>query len=238
MIPPVDLPEPLEALLTRMDSDHQAGRPPWVTLSYAQSLDGSIAARRGSSMVLSGPASLKITHQLRARHQAILIGIGTLLADDPRLNVRLVPGVNPQPVILDNQLRFPLDARILQGQKTPWVMTSRQASFEREYALQLAGVRVFRPTTEEVNIGTMLSMLGREGIRSVMVEGGARVITSFLHAQKVDLTVLTIAPLLVGGLSAIESSLAENTSQLDEFDVLHLETDLLVWGRPHWVGKS
>ena len=107
---------------------------PWVTLAYAQSIDGSIAAWRGKPLAISNTASMEITHHLRARHQAILIGIGTLLADDPQLNVRLVPGDDPQPVVLDNHLRFPTGARLRGGSKQPWIMASSEASPRREDA--------------------------------------------------------------------------------------------------------
>ncbi|HRE30133.1 MAG TPA: dihydrofolate reductase family protein, partial [Anaerolineales bacterium] len=77
-------------------------------VSYAQSLDGCLAAAVGAPLALSGPEALRFTHQLRATHAAILVGIGTVLADDPQLTVRLVDGVHPQPVVLDSQLRLPL----------------------------------------------------------------------------------------------------------------------------------
>ncbi|HEX9595492.1 MAG TPA: RibD family protein, partial [Anaerolineales bacterium] len=83
---------------------------PTVTLSYAQSLDGSIALHRGEPLTLSGPESMAMTHRLRAAHDAILVGIGTVISDDPQLNVRLVEGRNPQVVVLDSRLRLPLTA--------------------------------------------------------------------------------------------------------------------------------
>ena len=103
----------LEALSARAAAHHRRTGRPFVTLTYAQSLDGSIAADPGQPLSLSGPQSLLLTHYLRAAHDAILVGIGTVLADNPLLNVRLVEGKNPQPVIVDSQLRFPLDANLL-----------------------------------------------------------------------------------------------------------------------------
>ena len=135
MLTRADLPEGLSDLLSNLVTDNKDDDTPFVTLAYAQSLDGSIAAYPGVPLAISGPVSMGITHRLRARHQAILVGIGTVLADDPRLNVRLVPGKNPQPVVLDNQLRFPLKARLLQGEKKPWIMTSKQASSHKANAL-------------------------------------------------------------------------------------------------------
>jgi 3,4-dihydroxy 2-butanone 4-phosphate synthase/GTP cyclohydrolase II len=230
-----DLPKELDSLLSGMDVNLLELGHPWVTLSYAQSLDGSITAQRGAPLALSGSATLKITHSLRARHSAILIGIGTLLADDPQLNVRLISGADPQPVVLDRQLRFPMEARLLCGNKSPWIFTTRSAQPEREASLTRAGARVFRSDTELHSIGDILSILGREGILSVMVEGGAGVITSFLQAQLVDLVVLTIASRLVGGMRGIESLLADDGSRLDKFGVQRFDEDLLVWGCPRWT---
>ena len=102
-----------------------AGRPV-VTLSYAQSLDGSIAARRGFPLQISGTESAQLTHQLRAVHDAILVGIGTVLADDPHLTVRHAQGKDPQPVVLDSQLRFPLGAKLLR-ERSPWIATTSRA---------------------------------------------------------------------------------------------------------------
>jgi len=234
MLQTIDLPKELDALLTGMQVNGQERRRPWVTLSYAQSLDGSIAARRSAPLALSGAATLKITHSLRARHSAILVGIGTLLADDPHLNVRLEPGPDPQPVVLDRKLRFPIEARLLRGQKSPWIFTTRNAQPEQETNLTKAGASVFRLDTEMRNIDAILSVLGREGIRSIMVEGGAGVITSFLQAQLVDLIVLTIASRLVGGVRGIESLLADEGPRLDKFGVQQFDEDLLVWGCPRW----
>ncbi len=120
------LNEQQEAQATRLPSSSSRERP-YVTLSYAQSLDGSITARRGEPLAISGPESLEMTHRLRAEHDAILVGIGTLLADDPRLSVRLVAGADPQPIIVDSRLRFPLNARILLDGRSPWIATTEEA---------------------------------------------------------------------------------------------------------------
>ena len=141
------------------------GRP-LVTLTYAQSLDGCISARRGQSTTLSAPQSQRMTHTLRARHDAILVGIGTLLADDPRLNVRLVPGADPQPVILDSYLRTPPGARLLQGQRKPWIFTGQYAPLAARHALEAAGARlVYLPLEEQgrLPLPGLLSTLARHG---------------------------------------------------------------------------
>ena len=181
------------------------GRP-FVTLSYAQSLDGSIAARRGEPTAISGPEALRLTHQLRAVHDAILVGIGTVLADDPQLTVRLVRGRDPQPVVLDSRLRFPLWARLLREGRRPWVLTTDAANPSRQAELEAAGVRVVRLAAGPdgmVSLNAALDYLGHARLRAVMVEGGATVIGNFLAARLADRLVLTIAPLLLGGLHAV-----------------------------------
>lgn len=184
------------------------GRPgrPYVTLSYAQSLDGSITSRRGETTLISGPEANRLTHQLRAHHDAILVGIGTVIADDPRLTVRLVRGPDPQPVIVDSRLRFPPWARLLRGERRPWIATTEAADLGRQAALEAAGARVIRlPAAPDglVSLPALLEYLNRLHIRSLMVEGGATVISNFLAAHLVDRLVLTIAPLMLGGLNAV-----------------------------------
>ena len=179
------------------------GAAPFVTVSYAQSLDGSIAALPGHPLALSGAESTALAHELRALHDAILVGIGTILSDDPLLTVRLVEGRDPQPVVLDSRLRFPLNARMLEhGSRPPWVVTGLRGEPRRIGALEERGVRVVRVTLDrmgQVDISAMLAALRGLGVKSLLVEGGVQVITSFLAARVVDQMVVTIAPLMVGG---------------------------------------
>ncbi|MBM2842777.1 MAG: RibD family protein, partial [Anaerolineales bacterium] len=108
----------LKATDARLSAKSAADRP-FITLSYAQSLDGSIALPDGRPLALSSPPSLFRTHALRARHDGVLVGVGTILADDPQLTVRHAAGPNPQPIVLDTGLRTPLPARILSNPRRP-----------------------------------------------------------------------------------------------------------------------
>jgi GTP cyclohydrolase II len=182
---------------------------PFVTISYAQSLDGSIALRPGYPLSISCAESLVLTHTLRAMHDAILVGIGSVLADDPQLTVRLAQGQNPQPLILDSRLRFPPYARLLDcNGRRPWIFTTDNAGMDRERSLEACGAKVFRlPSGPDgrIEVRTLLKHLAKMGILSIMVEGGAEVIKSFLLAEAVNQMVVSISPLLVGGIRAIDA---------------------------------
>jgi GTP cyclohydrolase II len=180
---------------------------PWVTLSYAQSLDGSIAAKPGQRFQLSNPHSQTLTHQLRSLHDAVLVGINTVLADDPRLTVRIVKGKNPQPVVLDGRLRMPLSSKLLRPPCVPPIIaTTTKASAQREKCLREAGAHVIRLRARRnglLDLRMLLPQLRKLGISSVMVEGGAKVITDFLTLQLVDQMVVTVSPQVVGGINAV-----------------------------------
>ena len=212
---------------------------PAVTLSYAQSLDGCIAAVPGQSLPLSGAESMLLTHRLRAAHDAILVGIGTVLADDPRLTVRLVEGQSPRPVIVDSRLRFPPDARLLEATGVrPLIATTEQADREREALLEAAGATVLRlpaSTDGRVDLAALLQRLATLGVSSVMVEGGARIIASFLAQRLVDRIVVTVVPRLVGGVHPLGT--ADGDVHYPSLRNVHYQRagdDMVVWGEPDW----
>ncbi len=218
----------------------QTGRP-FVTLTYAQSLDGAIAARPGHPLALSCRESQTMTHGLRARHDAILVGIGTVLADDPSLTVRLVEGQNPQPVILDSRLRFPPYAKLLHhATHAPWIITSTEASRERQMSLETLGARIHRlPTGANggIDLEALLTLLGEQGLTSLMVEGGAQVITSFLSYRLVNQLIVTIAPVLVGGVRVLDVHHLPRPNGLPRLKDVQYErigVDLVVRGEPDW----
>lgn len=181
--------------------------PPSVTVHYAQTLDGRIATRSGHSQWVSGEASLCLAHQLRAAHDAVAVGLGTVLADDPRLTVRLAPGTSPTRVVLDSRLRLPLDCNLLNDGAAPTIVaTTPRADRARIDAVRACGaeVVVLPGGRDGVDLATLLGCLGARGMRSVLVEGGAKVITSLLRERLVRRLVVCIAPKLLGwGVEAV-----------------------------------
>lgn len=220
------------------------GRP-FVTVSYAQSIDGSIASRHRRPLPISGPASMRMTHGLRALHDGILVGIETVLADDPQLTVRLTEGRHPQPVVLDTHLRTPPGARLGRHPDGPsWLVGALDNPPDRVAAMTAAGFDVLPCRREAANgrldLQQTLGILYERGLRRLMVEGGARVITSFIRAQLVDLFIITIAPKLVGGLQVMTAppNGTETPMALTEIRYEQLEDDLVVWARPVWRPTS
>lgn len=180
---------------------------PWVTLSYAQSLDACLTLTRGTPTAISGAEALRLTHAARAAHAAILIGIGTLLADDPRLTARLANAQQPQPVILDSRLRTPQHARVLQHPLGAWIITTHAAPSVRAHALSQAGARIIRVNADShgrVSLNEALAYLSSASIASVMVEGGAQILSALLTHSLADFALITIAPLILGGLPALQ----------------------------------
>jgi GTP cyclohydrolase II len=197
------LPDPRE-----MDAASIPTGRPLVTVHYAQTIDGRIASRTGDSRWVSGEGSLRLAHELRAAHDAVLVGIGTVLADDPKLTVRLVPGESPVRVVVDSQLRIPLDANVLNTSVARTIVaTTALASDERAEAIRSRGAEVLRvkaDTDGHVDLTDLLARLREDGIRSVLVEGGRGMITAALRDHLVDRLTVCIAPKVIGeGIAAV-----------------------------------
>ena len=176
---------------------------PYVALKLALSLDGRIATRTGASKWVTGPEARARVHLLRAQNDAVMIGIGTALADDPRLTVRDAPGNSPLRIVLDSKLRLPLSARLVQtAREVPtWVICTTDAPSSAEDGLVERGVDVMRaPPSAEGRIDplTALKMLATRGIVTTMIEGGAELAGSALAGAAVDELHCFIAPILLG----------------------------------------
>jgi 3,4-dihydroxy 2-butanone 4-phosphate synthase/GTP cyclohydrolase II len=232
--------EDLKGCLAAAGAFRARHKRPFITVSYAQSVDGSIATRKRLPLQLSGPESAVLTHQIRAANDAILIGVGTLLADDPRLTVRLVEGRNPQPIVLDTHLRTPVGARLVtQSNLSPWIIKSQDNQSNRSDALENAGAIPVSCATRrdgKIDLHALMAMLNEKQVNSIMVEGGAKVITSFVQSELIDQLIITVSPRFVGGLQVIDSNGPDMgaTLMLGHVSYQRLGNDLIIWTRPDW----
>jgi GTP cyclohydrolase II len=181
-------------------------RRPYVVLKYAQTVDGRIATRGGDAKWISSEAERRISHGLRAACDAVLVGVGTAIIDDPQLTVRMVPGSSPLRVVLDSTLRVPSTAQVFDEQARTVVLTTSPSSEERREVLRAraVGVHVVEAGPRGVDLASALQTLRELGVGSLLVEGGARVITSFFAEKLVDRLIVGIAPTIMGaGVEAV-----------------------------------
>jgi 3,4-dihydroxy 2-butanone 4-phosphate synthase/GTP cyclohydrolase II len=173
---------------------------PYVVVKLAQTLDGRLATATGDSRWISGEEERRVSHALRAASDAVMVGIGTVLADDARLTVRMVPGASPTRVVLDSSLRIPTDARVLDDAAATLVYTSSRSAADRRFALSSLGVgiRTVPEGADGLRLDAVLTDLRRSGVRVLLVEGGSRVATSLLARGLVDRAVVAVAPIIVG----------------------------------------
>ncbi|MGH6932517.1 MAG: bifunctional diaminohydroxyphosphoribosylaminopyrimidine deaminase/5-amino-6-(5-phosphoribosylamino)uracil reductase RibD [Dongiaceae bacterium] len=184
------------------------GRP-LVTVKIASSLDGRIATSSGESRWITGPEARARVHGLRACHDALMVGTGTALTDDPALTCRL-PGLadrSPVRIVLDRQLRLPLSHHLIKdaAQHRTWMFTSQQAADSRYAALAAQGVEIIDVAADEtgmLSLPEIVNVLGARGITRLLVEPGAKLAASLLRADLVDRLVCFRAPMMLGSDSA------------------------------------
>ncbi len=173
---------------------------PYVVLKYAQTLDGRIATATGDAKWISSEAERVVSHGLRAACDAVLVGVDTVIQDDPQLTVRMVSGASPVRIVLDTTLRVPRDAKILGDDAATIIITTDRASAtaHRWLASRHVAVHAVDAGADGVDIGAALALLRTLGTESLLVEGGGKVITSLLRAQVVDRLVVGVAPTIIG----------------------------------------
>ena len=208
------------------------GRP-LVTLKFATSLDGRIATASGESQWISGPPARERAHALRASHDAIMVGTGTVVADDPQLTCRL-PGLDhrsPVRVVIDRHLRIPPTARLIaDARRIPtWVLTLRSADPARRAGFLAKGVTLIEVDADregQVDLAVALKALGERGITRLLVEGGAGLAAAFFRAHLVDRLIWVHAPLALGGdgIPAIAGLDLAALSDAPAFERLSTET--------------
>ncbi|PEJ60566.1 riboflavin biosynthesis protein RibD [Bacillus sp. AFS002410] len=177
---------------------------PFVVMKSASTLDGKIATHSSDSKWITSAEARNDVHQLRNEIGAILVGVNTVLKDNPELTTRIPNGRNPVRVILDSTLKMPLDSKVVIDQQAEtWIFTSQKHSEQKKIELENLGVKVF--VTNDVNrvdLQEMLRTLGELSISSLLVEGGGEVNASFMNEKLVDKVIVYLAPKLIGGKNA------------------------------------
>lgn len=232
-------PDPIDEIAARSSGFRERHGQPFVTLCYAQSLDGCLSSSPGKPFALSGIETLTLAHRLRASHDGVMVGIGTVLSDNPRLTVRHVLGRNPQPIVLDSRLRIPLDCNLVRDSRQSLLVASVGGGPpERRREIEATGATVLgTPATCDgrVDIANLLSRLSERGMRSVMVEGGVQVIRSLMAARLVDYLVVTVAPRFIGAEPGVrlQTELLAGP-MMRGFHHAKFGDDLVLWGEPAW----
>ncbi len=210
---------------------------PILTISYAQTLDGRMATLDRISQWISGDESLVYAHGLRARNDGIMVGIGTVFADNPRLTVRHVTGDDPQRVVVDSQLRIPASAAVLAAgaARGTLIATTSRAPAARRYELETLGATILEVPANaagQIDLVALLPELRRRGLRSIMVEGGPTLITALFQARLAGRVAITVAPKLMGAGIAPIGDLGirrlEALLQLENVTLRHYGLDLIV----------
>ncbi|MFC3209725.1 bifunctional diaminohydroxyphosphoribosylaminopyrimidine deaminase/5-amino-6-(5-phosphoribosylamino)uracil reductase RibD [Planomicrobium okeanokoites] len=215
-------------------------KKPFVTLKAASTLDGKIATHSLDSKWITSEDARRDVHELRSEHMAILVGVGTVIEDDPELTARIPNGRNPIRVILDSSLRLPLDSKVaVDGAAETWIFTSRTYDRSKKEQLEHSGIRIFETSGEtRTDVNDMMRILGENGISSLFIEGGGTVNSAFLENGLIDKVVLYFAPKLVGGKNAptfLEGSgfeLMKNAVDLADGEFTKIGKDFKFTGYP------
>ena len=212
---------------------------PFTQLKLAMSLDGKIATKRGDSKWISGEQSREEVHRMRGRFASVLVGSNTVIVDDPRLTVRHVSGKNPIRIVLDQHGLIPITSRIFHSEERTIVVTGAMPA-KSEARIKKLGKEVWRVPDDRgyIDLGSLLQRLGKEGIDSVLVEGGGETAASILRAGLVDKIVFFVAPIIIGGRAAIPAVGGDGADRvvdgikLKDMTISRIGDDFLVTGYP------
>ncbi|MBO8127574.1 MAG: bifunctional diaminohydroxyphosphoribosylaminopyrimidine deaminase/5-amino-6-(5-phosphoribosylamino)uracil reductase RibD [Peptococcaceae bacterium] len=220
-------------------------RRPFIVLKAAMSLDGKIATRTGESRWITGDEARRYVHELRDRYDCILVGINTVLQDNPSLTTRLPgrEGRDPVRIILDSLARTPLDAKVVGNNSTAKtiIAVTGKASASKVQALREAGVEVLTcGDGPQVSLKELMAVLGEQSLTSILVEGGSRVHASFLAQKLVDKVVWFVAPKIIGGerapgpVGGAGIARMSEAVRLSDMSVRTLGQDICIEGYPVW----
>ena len=193
---------------------------PYVISKAAVTLDGRTAARTGDSKWITGEAARREAHRMRAQADAVLVGVGTVVADDPSLTVRHVDGRDPYRIVLDTSLRTPADAQLVlhESRRPTWIFHGPDASTDRRSKLAREGVELIEAPTVEgrLSLPDIMRELGARGIVRVLAEGGATVHGALLEAELVSAMAVFVAPVILGDPEAIPLARAGGIERVAE----------------------
>ncbi len=191
-----------------------------IIVNAAVSLDGKLSSRRREQIAISGPADFDRVDRLRERCDGILVGVGTVLADDPHLDA---PGEAPTArVVADSTGRTPIDARILDDSAPTYLLVAEAIESERQAALTEAGATLLTAGTERVDLPAALDALTAEGVDRLLVEGGGELLFSLFEAELVDTVSVFVGPMIIGGRDA--PTLADGEGFVESFPRASLES--------------
>ncbi|RED61585.1 bifunctional diaminohydroxyphosphoribosylaminopyrimidine deaminase/5-amino-6-(5-phosphoribosylamino)uracil reductase RibD [Cohnella lupini] len=219
---------------------------PFITLKTALSLDGRIATHAGHSRWITGAEAREAVHTLRHRNAGIMVGVDTVIADDPELTTRLsVPGLHPTRIVVDSKLRIPESSRVLNEAARTIVLTTDRAEQAKAQRLIELGAEVYRSgDVSRVDLARSMKWLGENGISSVLLEGGGVLNGAMLEAGLVDKLMLFYAPLIVGGEGSPSAfafkgpEAMSSALRLTRVSMQHFGEDWCVTGYPMGNGSS
>ncbi len=212
-------------------------KKPFIILKAAISLDGKICSETGDSKWISGEDSRKKVHKMRSECNAILVGIKTVLKDNPQLTARIPEGRNPLRIILDSSLKIPLQANVLSDSNV-LIICSKKVQEKKLKKLKRKEIQVMQVNelNGKLDLNELLKVLGEKGIVSLLVEGGSEVFSSFIAEKLVDKIVLFVAPKIIGGKNSksfVEGKGIQKISEaltVQEMSVEKSGEDLLIQG--------
>jgi len=212
-------------------------KKPFVVVKAAMSLDGKIATRTGDSKYITSKEARAFVHQLRVEYDAVMVGINTVLKDDPELTVRLAKGRNPIKIVVDTNLRIPLNATIVKNEPTKLiVVATRKADKKKMKLLQQKGVKVLivNQARGMIDLNELMKELGKLEITSIMVEGGAELNAEAIKSGIVDKVLFFISPKLIGsGLAALGDlgiTKIDRSIKLKKIEYRKIGKDMLIEG--------
>lgn len=215
---------------------------PFITLKSGITLDGKVATHTLNSKWITSEAARQDVHHLRNENMAILVGINTVIKDNPALTTRIPNGRNPIRIVLDSTLKIPLEFQLVTDkQAKTWIFTSKNYDVEKKQKLEALGIEVFVTSSEEsVDPSEVIQVLGEKGVASLIIEGGGNVNASFLEKKLIDKVVLYFAPKLIGGKDAptfLEGTgfeLMSEAVELTNTDVERIGKDFKFIGYPKY----